>query len=303
MTVQSSTDEKVGEEKIKRLLGRKIAFTTPSDYATRLIHLIEQEGAEPLWCPTVVVEFTDHTKQQVFKSIWEENNVGTETLFDQYSAIAFTSRAGITAFAQALEGRGNPLNEKGDTFVVGALGRDAQLVRDLKFCVENPRVKTLVPTIATPKGLVDELGDGHRRKILCPVPLVLGLDEPSVVPDFLMALQAKGWDAVRLNAYVTRWAGSDCAQMLLGMSQIDAIVFTSTAEIQGLLKSLCSFGVDWNMFKGRHPMVVAAHGPVTASGAQRLGVQIDVVSKQFHSFAGDLRWFFKKNQIPRLTKH
>ncbi|GLJ36297.1 hypothetical protein SUGI_0728740 [Cryptomeria japonica] len=154
-----------------------------------------------------------------------------------------------------IEGRGNPLNKKGDPFFVGALGKNAQLLKDLKFCIENPRVKTLVPTIAIPKGLVDELGDGHVRKILCPLPLVLGLDKPSVVPNFLMALQAKGWDAVRLNAYVTR--------------------------------TFCSLGVDWNMFKSRHPMLlVAAHGPLTSSGAQRIGVQIDVVSKQFHSFAG-----------------
>ncbi|XP_057828855.2 uncharacterized protein LOC131040004 [Cryptomeria japonica] len=141
-----------------------------------------------------------------------------------------------------IEGRGNPLNKKGDPFFVGALGKNAQLLKDLKFCIENPRVKTLVPTIAIPKGLVDELGDGHVRKILCPLPLVLGLDKPSVVPNFLMALQAKGWDAVRLNAYVTRWARSDCAQMLLGMRETDAIVLTSITETQGLLKNLLFFG-------------------------------------------------------------
>ncbi|KAH9302885.1 hypothetical protein KI387_014468, partial [Taxus chinensis] len=95
------------------------------------------------------------------------------------------------------------------------------------------------------------------------------------------------WDAVRLNAYVTKWAGPDCAQILSGTREIDAIVFTSTSEVQGFLKSLCALGVDWKMFRNRHPMLLtAAHGPVTASGAQQLGVQIDVVSKQFHSFGG-----------------
>jgi len=33
-------------------------------------------------------------------------------------------------------------------------------------------------------------------------------------------------------------------------------------------------------------MVVAAHGPVTANGARRLGVEVDVVSARFSSFHG-----------------
>lgn len=78
---------------------------------------------------------------------------------------------------------------------------------------------------------------------------------------------------------------------------LDAIVFTSTAEVEGLLKSLSEFyGLDWAMVRRRWPeLVVAAHGPVTAAGAERLGVSVDVVSSRFDSFDGvvdalDFRW-------------
>lgn len=68
---------------------------------------------------------------------------------------------------------------------------------------------------------------------------------------------------------------------------LDAIVFTSSAEVEGLLKSLREFGWDWRMVRRRWPdLVVAAHGPVTAAGAERLSVDVDVVSGRFESFAG-----------------
>ena len=41
------------------------------------------------------------------------------------------------------------------------------------------------------------------------------------------------------------------------------------------------------MVRRRWPhLVVAAHGPVTAAGAERLGVNVDVVSARFDSFQG-----------------
>ncbi|KAL6279242.1 hypothetical protein ACE6H2_016123 [Prunus campanulata] len=56
------------------------------------------------------------------------------------------------------------------------------------------------------------------------------------------------------------------------------MVFTSTAEVEGLLKSFKEFGLDWEMAKKRCPkMLVAAHGPITAAGAHMLGVRVDLV--------------------------
>lgn len=158
----------------------------------------------------------------------------------------------------------------------------------------------MVPQVSTPTGLVESLGLGKGRKVLCPVPLVLGLEEPPVVPKFLDDLAKKGWVAVRVNAYETRWAGPNCAEEVVRRSQeangLDAIVFTSTGEVEGFLKSLRELGLEWEMMRRRCPrIVVAAHGPVTASGAERLGVGVDVVSSKFDSFDGvvdalDYRW-------------
>ncbi|CAN4080401.1 unnamed protein product [Withania somnifera] len=274
-----------------------IAFTTPQNYAARLSELIQLKGWTALWCPTVIVEST----QQTISSIYHYLNypaAGTnepKSFLEEFSALAFTSRTGITAFSEALSINPiPPLTANGDLLTVAALGKDAELLdQDFigKMCGNPERIRILVPPIATPSGLVEALGLGEGRKVLCPVPLVIGLEEPPVVPKFLEDLSRRGWIPVRLNAYETRWAGAKCALDVVINSEeecgFDAIVFTSTGEVEGLLKSLKEFGLDWSMVRRRCPrMVVAAHGPVTAAGAESLGVGIDVVSSNFGSFDG-----------------
>jgi len=213
---------------------------------------------------------------------------------DPFAAIAFTSRSGISAFARALPTSHRPLSGSGASasalpFTVAALGSDANLLDRAflsRLCGDaGTRVAVLVPDVATPAGLVEALGPGSGRRVLCPVPDVVGLREPPVVPDFLAGLEAAGWVAVRAPAYTTCWAGPGCAGPLVDTDAAapDAVVFTSTAEVEGLDAA----GWNWARLRARWPgMVVAAHGPVTANGARRLGVEVDVVSARFSSFHG-----------------
>lgn len=144
---------------------------------------------------------------------------------------------------------------------------------------------------------VESLGFGHGRRILCPIPSVIDLTEPPVIPDFMKDLEAAGWIPVKVTAYETRWMGSKCVEKLVNLyEKLDAILFTSTAEVEGLLKGLDEFGWDWRTVNRRWPeIVVGAHGPVTAKGAESFGVAVDVVSERFSSFDGvldalKLRW-------------
>lgn len=143
---------------------------------------------------------------------------------------------------------------------------------------------------------MESLGPGLGRKVLCPVPLVIGVEEPPVVPGFLRELEAGGWVPVKVGAYETRWAGPGCTEAIVREEILDGLIFTSTAEVEGLLKGLRELGWEWGMVRRRWPeLLVAAHGPVTAAGAERLGVGVDVVGSRFDSFEGvlealDLRW-------------
>ncbi|XP_012851421.1 PREDICTED: uncharacterized protein LOC105971121 [Erythranthe guttata] len=268
-----------------------IAFTTPKNYASRLSDVIRLKGWTPLWCPTLSVDTTPHTTSSI-----QHYFLSLDPPLRHFSAVAFTSRTGITAFSEALSAiaAAPPFGPDGDLFTLSALGKDSELLTEsfvAKLCVNPARVRVLVPPIATPSGLVEALGLGLGRKVLCPVPLVIGLKEPPVVPEFLAGLARRGWVPVRVNAYETRWRGGGVAGLVAGMMEehcgVDAIVFTSTAEVEGLLKSLEELGLDWGMVRRMCPrLVAAAHGPVTAVGAEQLGVEIDVVSSKFHSFYG-----------------
>ncbi|KAI5683877.1 hypothetical protein M9H77_05105 [Catharanthus roseus] len=280
---------------------RLIAFTTPHNYAGRLSQVIKLHGWSPLSCPSIIVEITPQTISSIQNYLLTPNSHPGKSFLEDFSALAFTSRTGITAFSEALTPiEKPPLDPKGENpFTISALGKDSELLDEsflVKICENPSRIKVLIPQIATPKGLVDSLGLGQGRKVLCPVPLVLGLEEPPVVPDFLNDLAKKGWIPVRVNAYKTRWAGPKCAEVVKNRGNLDAIVFTSTGEVEGFLKSLKELGLNWEMMRKRFPrMVVAAHGPVTACGAEKLGVEIDVVSSKFDSFDGvidalDYRW-------------
>jgi uroporphyrinogen-III synthase len=75
---------------------------------------------------------------------------------------------------------------------------------------------------------------------------------------------------------------------------LDAMVFASSGEVEGLLKSLKELGWEWEMMRKRWPnLVVVAHGPVTAAGAESLGVNVNVVSERFDSFQGTV-WMLSK---------
>ncbi|KAK9947400.1 hypothetical protein M0R45_003026 [Rubus argutus] len=264
-----------------------VAFTTPPIYAGRLAHLLTVKGFNPLSSPTLIVQYTPSTTSALKPYL-------SPPSLDLFSAIAFPSRTAIAAFSAAADDIAPPLlSADGEAFTVAALGKDSELIDDnfaRKLCQDRGRVRILIPPIATPTGLVQSLGDGGGRRVLCPVPVVLGLTEPPVVPDFLRELGAGNWVPVRVNAYETRWAGPECAEQVVKKikeGDLDAIVFTSTAEVEGLLKSFKEFGLGWESVKNWCPkLLVAAHGPITAAGAKMLGVRVDLVSSQFHSFQG-----------------
>ncbi|KAM1508147.1 hypothetical protein ACFX10_017499 [Malus domestica] len=264
-----------------------VAFTTPPNYAARLAHLLTLKGFKPLSAPTLIVQPTPSTVAALKPHL-------SPPSLDLFSAVAFPSRTAVAAFSSAAADVPHPLlSPHGDVFTVAALGKDSELIDDSfvhRLCPNPDRIRILVPLTATPNALVQSLEDGRGRRVLCPVPLVVGLVEPPVVPHFLRDLEAKHWVPVRVNAYETRWAGPGCAEEVVEKIEdeaLDAIVFTSTAEVEGLLKSFKEFGLDWETAKSRCPkMLVAAHGPITAAGAQMLGVGVDLVSSQFGSFQG-----------------
>ncbi|MCM1984491.1 uroporphyrinogen-III synthase [Lyngbya confervoides] len=263
------------------LLDCCVAFTSPVSYGEFLRSQLESAGAIPLWVPTISIQQSDRLQAKVRQVIAAE--------LHQISGLAFTSRNGIRAVASALSSVDLPPLRT--PFYLGALGRDAQLLSSLTEIYPHPHCQVVVPPVATPEALVEALGPGQGRPLLCPVPRVVGLTEPAVIPNFLKAIAHRGWRPLRLDAYETIWCGADCAAALVQGGRVSqpvqkaaAIILTSTAEVEGLLKSLRALQIDPHRWL--QGVVVAAHGPVTAQGIRAQGVQVQVVSSDSSSFAG-----------------
>ncbi|KAI8476767.1 MAG: tetrapyrrole biosynthesis, uroporphyrinogen III synthase [Monoraphidium minutum] len=272
------------------LRNKRVMLTAPRQYAGRLASLLITAGAAPVWLPGI--EITRLSGGQCGEL---DAALGSLSSFD---LLAFTSKNGIYAVMGRLQAlRGGPeaavahMRESGVKLC--ALGADGKVLRR-EFGLEV----TVSPPEASTQGLVAELrrrGLAQGARVLAPVPLVTGgLQEPPVVPRFMAALEAAGAAPTRVPAYLTTpglpgQAGlAACAaeRALLREGGIHAIVFSSTAEAQGLCRLMGGRGALADAVAA-HRVVLAAHGPYTAAGAEDvLGLPVPVVSKRFSTFEG-----------------
>ncbi|WP_096595356.1 uroporphyrinogen-III synthase [Calothrix sp. NIES-2098] len=250
------------------LYGKRILITAPRNYASRLSEEIINKGGLPLLMPTI--ETTWLTDYAELDSVLKQIN--------KFDWIAFTSRNGITAFFDRL----NVLGISTDALQncqLCAIGKDAELLLSLCNRVD------LIPKESSPAGIVAEFSqipDIHQKKVLVPVPVVVGIAEPDVVPNFIAGLQRLGIQVTRVPTYTTGCVDKEIYAVeleLLRQGIIDVIAFSSTAEIESFLAMLDS-NRDY-----RH-CIVACFGPYTATNAKKLGVNVSIVSQDYSSFAG-----------------
>ena len=228
---------------------------------------------------------------------------GTDNGHNQYDYVAFTSRKGIQAL---LNVGGIKLIQCFQNQYPTAIALGVDLEELVAAGVDRSAI--LAPSTPTPDGIVEmiqsitnerkakDIDRSKRLRILCPVPKVIGgLTEPPVVPNFLSNLQSLDCEVDRINSYVTRWTGpsSHTKEIVdkLREGSVDVIGISSTAEVEGLKLFCIAYDLDWDTLcnskdGGRRQIKVAAHGPVTASGAQSLGLPIHAISKDSSSFAG-----------------
>ena len=213
---------------------------------------------------------------------------------------------------------------------IAAMGRDAKLLPSLGPLFHHPSVEIVTAlSPATPSAMIGLLGPGDSRMMAAIVPRFEGLAEPPVVHDMIRELRENGWLPLRVNGYVTRAVvppGEALQRLVSGKSgtssetedegsdrmdrrgaqkgvfdresgnllRAHAIVFSSRAEAEGLLKACALAGIDSSPLTSRErrddeawrDVVVAAHGPVTARGLEELGVRVDLVSEDCSTLQG-----------------
>lgn len=250
------------------LRNKRIVTTAPRPYAGRLATALILQGGLPIIMPTIETYGLDPSPGLDHALLHLRD----------FSWIAFTSRTGIQAVILRFQQLDIPLFLLNQCHIC-AIGQDAERLQELGIRVD------LVPDESSPAGIVKKLAQIpgiETQRILVPIPQVERMPEPDIVPDFLADLQQLGLTVVSAPAYVTRRL--DAADYAVELEQIyqgrvDAIAFSSTAEISALLQMVDADTIAKNC-------LIACFGPYTAGNAKDLGLSVDIVSQDFSSFTG-----------------
>lgn len=267
---------------------KRVALTAPAPYAARLAPYLLSRSAHPLWLPTIST--TSLTSPSAILQL-QTALISLPT----FRVLAFTSRTAMTElFSHLVSLNDNSEARAADLLrtapvLIAALGADASAARDTLGVTAD-----IVPLTPSPEGLAAFMGadpDLAGAAVLCPVPLVDGMQEPPVVPEFLSDLRTRGFEVTAVPAYETRPVGREKVEWEIGAvlgGKVDALAFSSAGEayaLAGILTEAEREALVRSVEEG--DLFVAAHGPYTARGVRdALGVGDVRVSEDFSSFEG-----------------
>ncbi len=228
----------------RTLAGRTIVVTRPADQSTELVRALERRGATVLVAPAI--ELIPARSAALTRALGELAG-------GRFDWVTLTSRTTV----EVLAARIRPADVRAKVAAVGEGTAEA-------FRRWTRRSPDLVPSSFTTAALARGFPRG-RGRVLCA--------RADIAPEGLeRALEAKGWSAVRVDAYRTRMPRSlpPEARAALRAGSVDAVTFTSASTVRGFLGAL-------GPVRGL-PKVVCI-GPVTAREARARGLTVHAVAR------------------------
>ena len=235
----------------RTLAGRTILVTRPAEQAAPLVRELERRGARVLVAPTIRLM---PSRSAALTAALKEVAAG------RFDWITLTSAATVEVLRERLA---SPRDVRAKVAVIGE-GTAAAFRR---WAHRDP---DLQPTTFTTATLARAFPRGSGR-VLCA--------RADIAPEGLeAALERKGWETVRVDAYRTVFATSlpREARDAFRRGDVDAVTFTSASTVRGFTNALGSA-------KGT-PKVVCI-GPVTAAAARTAGLRPAAVAKP-HTLEG-----------------
>jgi uroporphyrinogen-III synthase len=253
------------------LLGRLIAVPEARQLDV-LANLLEKRGAVVVRCPLIGIK--DAPDQQPVTAWLQRFIENPPDLVVFYTGegierlVACARRAGIEAE------------------FVGALAKPAKLTRGpkpkraLRRLELEPQLEAAAPTT---QGLIETL----RNIELTGKRVALQLYNPGQTPELVDYLHARGVDADCVAPYVYASAAEDREVIDLiermRSGRIDAIAFTSKAQIQRLRKLAHERNLTQALETGLDKTRVAAIGPVVAAELAAAGIRVDAMPEDSYS--------------------
>lgn len=247
---------------VRALAGRHIAITRPPEQAPQLARLLEDAGARVTLLSAIDIAPLEETSTL---------DAAVERLAQSgplYDWVVFTSVNGVRALDQRLTALGWDWSVL-DRSSVAAIG--PATAQALEAHGVTP---TLVPDEYVAEGILRGVGNVSGKRLLL---LRADIARKTLAEE----LRRGGAEVDEVAAYRTIVVPPDAAVLrrLLDADRPDAITFTSSSTVRGLLQSLDAVGVSpEEAFAG---IALACIGPVTAGTLREYGLEPALVAGEY----------------------
>jgi uroporphyrinogen III methyltransferase/synthase len=240
------------------LAGRHIIITRPREQAPELAVQLEALGARVTALPAIAVEpLEDPTAVDAALA-----RLAT------YDWIVLTSVNGVRALAERLEHSGRAWSARGRARIAVIGPATARALGEYGV------VPDVMPDTYVAESIVEALGNVAGQHILL-------LRADIARQALAVELRLRGADVDEVAAYrtVVRPVAGESLSAALGAGDVDAITFTSSSTVHGLLQGVVALGRSPE--EALRGIALAAIGPVTAATLREYGLEPAIVAREY----------------------
>jgi len=240
--------EQVGWFEGRPLFGRRVVVTRPRAQAGGLAALLEEQGADVVAFPTIVL-VPPADPAPLARAVAAAHT---------YDWIVFTSVNGVRAFFDRL----------------AAAERDVRDLASVRLAAIGPE---LLPEEYRAEGLLAALGSEELRGQRVLLPRAEGAR--AVLPETLAARGAEVDEVIAYRAVRPPEGDVESLRAALATGAVDALTFTSSSTVRNFVAMVGADELRRLVRAGRP--VVACIGPVTADTARALGLEVAVMPARY----------------------
>lgn len=265
------------QKHIHPLLGKHIGITRPREQAAALAERLEALGARVSLLAAISIAPLEDASAL---------DAAIERL-GGYDWIIFTSVNGVRAFADRLKATGHTWSDRGLARVAAIGPATAQALQREGVTVD------LTPDEYIAEGILEALNMVAGQRIL--------LARADIARRSLAdGLRIRGADVDEVAAYRTipEPVAPDLLQRTLVDDHLDALTFTSSSTVRGLMQGLEAMGLDPRTALAG--VALAAIGPITAATLREYGVTPALVAEEYTipGLTDALVAYFEKYEAP-----
>ena len=239
------------------LFGKTLVITRPEEQSETFMSGLLERGAEPFLFPVI---------ETVPPEDWKPLDTSIQKL-DSYDGLIFTSVNGVKFFMRRLKEKGKDVRELKGLRLYAIGPKTEQAVNALGINVD------VVPEDFVAESLIASIGKENitGKRLLLPRAAVAR----ETLPD---QLRAQGAIIDVAPAYLTVRPQTDAGELSRRLKEgsIHAVTFTSSSTVTHFMEL-----IGKELKPQLKKIAIACIGPVTAKTAEKAGLKVDIVAKEY----------------------